>query len=168
MRRRYKSAYCPAASASSPIAKLRSLFSMISSCLSVTGAVATRYKESINESIVFMPSVRSNTHHKMRVRLKFEIGSSTARESSARLARSCEAGARYYTSLIFFVILCLKSHNSAVCDEGLGRSTETSLVAHSSPGDFHLLSICVAVLLWPANSQHCRGGSTAVSQLRGQ
>ena len=64
---------------------------MISSCLSVTGAVATRYKESINESIVFMPSVRSNTHDKMRVRLKFEIGSSTARESAAR---SCEAAER--------------------------------------------------------------------------
>src|SRR5215813_7025877 len=69
MRQRYKSAHCRAASASSSFAKLRSLFSMISSCLSVIGAVATRYKESINESIVFMPSVRSDTHHKMRVRL---------------------------------------------------------------------------------------------------
>ena len=67
---------------------------MISSCLSVIGAVATRYKESIKKSIVFMPSVRSDTHHKMRVRLKFEIGSSTARESAARLARSCEAAER--------------------------------------------------------------------------
>src|SRR5262249_23574617 len=94
MRQRYKSANCRAACASSSFAKLRSLFSMISSCQSVIGAVATRYKESIKESIVFMPSVRSDTHHKMRVRLKFEIGSSTARESAARLARSCEAAER--------------------------------------------------------------------------
>ena len=27
------------------------------------------------------------------------------------------------------------------------------MVAHSSAGDFHRLSLCVAVLLWPANSQ---------------
>src|SRR5262245_11133627 len=73
MRQRYKSANCRAASASSAFAKLRSLFSIISSCLSVVGAVATRYKEAIKESIVFMPSVRSYTHHKMRVRLDLRL-----------------------------------------------------------------------------------------------
>jgi len=39
---------------------------MISICVSVIGAVATRYKVSINESIVFMRTV-SDTHRKMRV-----------------------------------------------------------------------------------------------------
>jgi len=40
---------------------------MISICVSVIRGVATRSKKSINESIVFIPSVRSDAHRKMRV-----------------------------------------------------------------------------------------------------
>jgi len=42
---------------------------MISICVSVIRGVATRSQKSIKESIVFMPSVRSDTHHKMGVLL---------------------------------------------------------------------------------------------------
>jgi len=42
---------------------------MISICVSVIRGVATRSKKLIKESILFMPSVRSDTHHKMGVLL---------------------------------------------------------------------------------------------------
>jgi hypothetical protein len=79
---------------------------MISICVSVIRGVATRSKKSINESIVFIPSVRSDAHHKMRVCGRFESN------QTARRAQDC--------------ISVANSALDVLCDNGSDSSTPYS------------------------------------------